>query len=843
MAFEVITTNINMFDHLPREELETNRVTRNRKSHSCTECRRRKKHCDRQVPGCQQCILRGTVDKCKWGDERDEDVLQHRTQKDPQNAIEAVPIDTPRQTINNKRIPSQNVRRSYDHSGQAYPHSAIRQDDWHSSHSSPSYTAQEAQEAFRRATYRYQNDERAALIAELAEADGNLGNQERVLTPNVENLRPRPTESHSYSPAWGDNPIPALETHDHQSSAVGSPSSSHSLSVGAMVPPLPSLNGSVTYSSRSSRTTVDSGPSHKTKVTADQALELLHHYHDLLPDKMICVDEENVSKILENMIARGDQNLDGLRQEYADIYGLLMMICASTMCFLPPTYCITMGIVTRYEQIESCIDDMLAFAEAALDSMPVPTLATIQAGTLYLHNLTPRSSAREHVERMDFYLRSARRLGLDRLGSPEDDERIWQEMDARSDQDYRLTNSPAILWAAQTLQSRNRRERNLGRIHWRFLVAKDWVASRLSGCYTVHQHSFTTSLPMLYSQPSDDYLTKDMTQAWQYVWIGAEMSRRYADLTAEAECLGKRIDYEKILEMDAELKEALDKRPKDLSPECMNMSQFTKAQQHNALLVSCTIWHRLFVIHRPFLMLSQLEPERYGLSASRSWEYARLTIQSVREASRTSSASVKQLPLHFRMLQASLVIISHLFLWPQSPSLSEMVEIHEELHFAIQSLQSIEGCNAKTIFAGQSKRLEALLAAASRIKRSRTGKGSEKCHSMAPWSRMSKKDGPVREGNKTGSIMSEVPGICTRADTPSSHLAHTNSEQSVVTPSFLIDDSAASANKQNPLHFGVMDTLDDQLLRLMGDRSSTFPTATDDLWTEIFTLLDTNKIL
>ena len=46
--------------------------SRKRTSYSCTECRRRKKHCDRQVPGCSQCRLRGEVHLCRWGDERDE---------------------------------------------------------------------------------------------------------------------------------------------------------------------------------------------------------------------------------------------------------------------------------------------------------------------------------------------------------------------------------------------------------------------------------------------------------------------------------------------------------------------------------------------------------------------------------------------------------------------------------------------------------------------------------------------------------------------------------------------------------------------------------------------------
>lgn len=48
-------------------------TTRKRKAYSCTECRRRKKQCDRQVPGCSQCRSRGESHLCRWGDERDEE--------------------------------------------------------------------------------------------------------------------------------------------------------------------------------------------------------------------------------------------------------------------------------------------------------------------------------------------------------------------------------------------------------------------------------------------------------------------------------------------------------------------------------------------------------------------------------------------------------------------------------------------------------------------------------------------------------------------------------------------------------------------------------------------------
>lgn len=64
-------------DSPPSEE----RRTRKRKSYSCVPCRKRKKQCDRQVPGCSQCKLRGEVHLCQWGDERDEKEEQSTLQR------------------------------------------------------------------------------------------------------------------------------------------------------------------------------------------------------------------------------------------------------------------------------------------------------------------------------------------------------------------------------------------------------------------------------------------------------------------------------------------------------------------------------------------------------------------------------------------------------------------------------------------------------------------------------------------------------------------------------------------------------------------------------------------
>lgn len=202
-------------------------------------------------------------------------------------------------------------------------------------------------------------------------------------------------------------------------------------------------------------------------------------------------------------------------------------------------------------------------------------------------------------------------------------------------------------------------------------------------------------------------------------------SRKYFDILSDANAYGRRIDYDRILELDAELMQALDQRPAFLRLENLGLEPYHRS---SCILVSCTLWHRLFIIHRPFLLLSQSEPERYGLSASRTWEYALLTIRSMRLA---DARSIVQFPLHFRLMQAALVVISHLFLWPHRLNLRETMFIHDELQYVICTLRNIErSVSGSSMFSGQSRKLEALLAATSKIKRSGNRKRTNHRSSM-----------------------------------------------------------------------------------------------------------------
>lgn len=113
-------------------------------------------------------------------------------------------------------------------------------------------------------------------------------------------------------------------------------------------------------------------------------------------------------------------------------------------------------------------------------------------------------SAKIHVSRHDETLRVARCLGLDRLGSPDDDEARWRELDQNKDVIPEASNTVGSMsWAATTFAKRDRYARNLARIHWYFLKSKDWVHSHFAGCYTIHPDSFTTTMPTPYRNSLD----------------------------------------------------------------------------------------------------------------------------------------------------------------------------------------------------------------------------------------------------------------------------------------------------------------------------------------------------
>lgn len=89
---------------------------------------------------------------------------------------------------------------------------------------------------------------------------------------------------------------------------------------------------------------------------------------------------------------------------------------------------------------------------------------------------------------------------------------------------------------------------------------------------------------------------------------------------------------------------------------------------------------------------------------------------------------LKQLAFHHRLLQAALVVITHLFL-SNDLDMHETISIHQELNFAITAIKELDIADDEGYFHGQGERLETLLAISARIKLD--NKGSQdyrKCH-------------------------------------------------------------------------------------------------------------------
>lgn len=558
------------------------RPTRNRKAYSCTECRRRKKHCDRRVPGCNQCILRDTVHLCRWGDERDDDVVEQQQQQQPRpssSMMQEGSTSTARGSEHryHQRLPA-HAQRSRSQSPPARtgwsrpqshtpgtPHAWLTPEErchvgrdsnpfgnanplgeTTSRSNEPASSPHETFSNSRRSTLsahlsmrsppsnstdraRLEQEEQSILMSELSRAELDIGldpspvsQQDAFRTSMSSSRTTLPTHSTSKSDDhWRITPTDRSALTRSAQASDDAPIAGH--------PQLPQRRRSGKFSSASASTpqsnkgaVAPTRSGEKPLLTFAQATELFHLYKSL-SNRLLMIETSEVKAALEEGMASlppaGGGNIAEMRERVPDTYALLLVICASALSKMPSTYAITMGLVGRCESIPSLMQDLFRTAMQVIDSMPAPTFISIQARNLFQHNLTPALSAKSHLKILDRLIREARSLGLDRLGSPADDEALWRKRDEERDLQRehheevlhgQRTVNPGneVLWAADTFRRRDRRARNLGRAHWMFLRAKDWVTSRIVGCYMVPDKSYTTSLPMPYTDRSEDLITE-----------------------------------------------------------------------------------------------------------------------------------------------------------------------------------------------------------------------------------------------------------------------------------------------------------------------------------------------
>jgi hypothetical protein len=254
-------------------------------------------------------------------------------------------------------------------------------------------------------------------------------------------------------------------------------------------------------------------------------------------------------------------------------------------------------------------------------------------------------SERMHIIRMDELIRGCRRMGLDRLGSVQDDERMWLEEDLKQ-AETPSSNLPGMVsshWASETFVRRNRMERNRGRAIWSFAVAKEWISSRISASCNLHPDSYTTSYPTPYSGSDSGGVSLDEELLWSFVMRVSEVTYKYFKICSDAQAYGKSVDYQKILQLDNELMLELERRPQWLRAEANLGQGISDWRSFEAIMISSTLYNRMSSLHRPFLALSRSEPEKYGLSASRSFDYAILCIRIMKEGLQHNVLMLKQL--------------------------------------------------------------------------------------------------------------------------------------------------------------------------------------------------------
>lgn len=100
----------------------------------------------------------------------------------------------------------------------------------------------------------------------------------------------------------------------------------------------------------------------------------------------IPVDDEAIWTAIEHAKTNV---LEEIRKGNEDVYALILVLSASTLLLLPPTYAITLGLLTKSDELGALIDAWEAEAFSALDDLDLfsrPTLVGVQC--LAIHQLS-----------------------------------------------------------------------------------------------------------------------------------------------------------------------------------------------------------------------------------------------------------------------------------------------------------------------------------------------------------------------------------------------------------------------------------------------------------------------
>ncbi|CAO1631671.1 unnamed protein product [Jaminaea pallidilutea] len=599
---------------------------RNKVSWSCTECRKRKKLCDRRVPNCGQCIAREVTHLCRWGDERDDYLALERNDPGYVTSPQAPYGAGPLQGLQAPLPPSHAVQ------------------------------------------------PQTPTTATTAQGSSSTVDRQAEIVPDITAGLAAPTAAtDSRSPSFGS-------THEQEQAFNRQGQDWHGFEAGDLqayepwahptaLPPFFAIE-----------------PPPPMELTAAQAKTLLGYE----------IEDDIHAKFVDFVLGLKACHeappgpLKSIQSSKPDVYALVLGLCTAALNSMPPSYAIAVGVVETADELGRLVAQMDLEAQQTLASIREPTLVSIQARYMFVANFGHRA---QDVETLDSTIRGARSLGLDRLATPQEDETIWQDENRP-----RATGSQTI-WSAETFRSRDHKARNLGRLHWQFLRAEDWSRAPFYGSCSVNPHSYTTSIPCAYSTgTADRFLDSHLIT---YLDFNADVLRRFADICGKAEGYGLAVEYDAVLVLDAEVQQRL-----------QTVRETTSTSKVATLLIKAALWHCLFIIHRPFICVAAYSsapsgPDPSARAASRTWKYAMLTIQTFRQDDRVFASNTPQL---FRMIQAALVLISHLFLRADVLCKKEMMQVHDQVQFVIQSCRRVRR-------ATQGQKLEAVLAAAAKVRR------------------------------------------------------------------------------------------------------------------------------
>lgn len=670
---------------------------------SCTECRRRKKSCEGGVPGCDNCQKRGTVNLCKYGDERDEmgsknqdfpPSTQERSSYDRMNSPEQYP------SFNTSILPSQDTSRL-----ERLSNAAIESD---------------------RLERRHPNDE-----------DHNMRSDDPV-EPNLS------LQNKDCMPKWKSHLTSSVLKLPRKWQADYLIDLHHrELSFGGLML-LDEVNLTKSVYSRG-------GQSDDIRATEDGE-ENLMNINDADPSSIalvlvICASALHMLPTsLTSPIMFGSAFSTNSSSEMADLWTQLAVEYFDEGDLYRRPKFETFEALVLYEYNLLNIGNRYNMIHR-LD-------IAVRIGRIL--GLDKLGSADDDQKRWE-------KLDRGENASPATTSELNSDIQRHERTTDRLVSSVPLNtfasgeWASRTFAARDHRRRECGRSLWSLLTLRDWNSGpQAGGTYNTHPSTFTTQWPKVtlvhtwkHSEHSCSHGhrvengTDDVeeTEPWQYIAKAADYFRQFIDLSGEAAVYNEEVSYENMLKLDKSLMDLLESRPEWIRPEtgasrwrfgihsnsgkdeCKELIEFkykyvpmfeSHMDQCCSLmnLLSSTLWHKLFIIHRPFLSRSLSQPDIYGLTQHRTIYGALLLLESCNQYFDEFNSTV----LLFRLQHAAIALISMLLLqgtmFPNAKSreaasrttlvlkersdsftsLSSLnfdsLRIHKGLTFAIQALKS-----------------------------------------------------------------------------------------------------------------------------------------------------------